>query len=232
MASKKTNAPTLTLLILLFTIEISFTKSLLLNVFLVAFSTILLLYKKQYIPLVLLLLLPFLPALGAYWSMRLNGTGTTQGWLLFSRTYGFAALGVSFSCGVDLEELLLFLEQHHLAPNFVYGLLVVVHALPEIRQEVSNLKEASLFRGRSLSFLSPLLYMKTLVSAELWRDAYTEAMFAHGYDEHIGARSFHVLLIPSKIGIAAAIAFFLLGTSLLFVNTASIITVLMDNWML
>ena len=71
----------------------------------------------------------------------MHGTSSQQAWLLFSRTYAFAGLGLAFAVGVDFEELLLLLEQKGLAPNFVYGILVVVHALPEVKREINDLKK-------------------------------------------------------------------------------------------
>ena len=99
-----------------------------------------------------LFFLPLLPAIGTFWSIYLHGTSSQQAWLLFSRTYAFAGLGLAFAVGVDFEELLLLLEQKGLAPNFVYGILVVVHALPEVKREINDLKEASLLRGKTFHF--------------------------------------------------------------------------------
>ncbi|MGC3051213.1 cobalt ABC transporter permease, partial [Enterococcus faecalis] len=82
--------------------------------------------------------------IGTFWSIYLHGTSSQQAWLLFSRTYAFAGLGLAFAVGVDFDELLLLLEQKGLAPNFVYGILVVVHAIPEVKREINDLKEASL----------------------------------------------------------------------------------------
>ena len=109
--------------------------------------------------------MPLLPAIGTFWSIYLHGTSSQQAWLLFSRTYAFAGLGLAFAVGVDFEELLLLLEQKGLAPNFVYGILVVVHALPEVKREINDLKEASLLRGKTFHFWSPMLYVKTLLVA-------------------------------------------------------------------
>ena len=78
----------------------------------------------------------FTKAIGTFWSIYLHGTSSQQAWLLFSRTYAFAGLGLAFAVGVDFEELLLLLEQKGLAPNFVYGILVVVHALPEVKRKL------------------------------------------------------------------------------------------------
>lgn len=123
------------------------------------------------------------------------------------RTVTFAALGIVFALGVELEELLLVLEQKGLPANFVYGLLVVVHGLPAIRQEVADLREAALYKGRRLSFWSPLLYFKTIVTAFEWQKNYTEAMYAHGYTEN-QPRS-HFLIYRESRKAASILAIFM-----------------------
>ena len=153
--------------------------------------------------------LPLLPAIGTFWSIYLHGTSSQQAWLLFSRTYAFAGLGLAFAVGVDFEELLLLLEQKGLAPNFVYGILVVVHALPEVKREINDLKEASLLRGKTFHFWSPMLYVKTLLVAVSWRDKYTEAMSAHGYEEGATrSRKEHFVSAKVSLGLAILIIIF------------------------
>ncbi len=113
--------------------------------------------------LVVLALLPLIPAASTYWAITLHGTDTTYALLLWVRTYAFTALGLVFLIGVDLEILLLWLEQHKLSPNFVYGLLVVIHALPQIMHEVAAIRKASLLRGQKLHAWSPMIYVKVIL---------------------------------------------------------------------
>ena len=103
-----------------------------------------------------LFFLPLLPAIGTFWSIYLHGTSSQQAWLLFSRTYAFAGLGLAFAVGVDFEELLLLLEQRA-STNFVYGILVVVHALPEVKREINDLKEASLLVAKRFILVADAL---------------------------------------------------------------------------
>lgn len=194
---KKSFALSLTMLILVLTLLLTFTNVVILNLWVLSSCLLFLLVTKRFMACLLGLLLPVIPALTTYWSVLVNGSGAASGLDLATRTFAFTALGLVFTVGVDLEELLLVLEQKGLPANFVYGLLVVIHALPIIRQEVNDLKEAALFRGQRLHFWTPLLYFKVILVAFEWQAAYTEAMYAHGYDEN-SSRSQYVLYQPSR----------------------------------
>ncbi len=206
MQIKQTNAAIYASLILILTFELSFSQSIL-AVFMGCI--IFLIGQRKSRLLLWLFFLPLLPAIGTFWSIYLHGTSSQQAWLLFSRTYAFAGLGLAFAVGVDFEELLLLLEQKGLAPNFVYGILVVVHALPEVKREINDLKEASLLRGKTFHFWSPMLYVKTLLVAVSWRDKYTEAMSAHGYEEGATrSRKEHFVSAKVSLGLAILIIIF------------------------
>ncbi|RXT56821.1 energy-coupling factor transporter transmembrane component T [Lacticaseibacillus chiayiensis] len=209
MVSKKTNALNLSLLILVLTLEISFSHSVKLDLALIGLAAAFLLCRRAFKSLFVLELLPLIPAASTYWAITLHGTDTTYALLLFVRTYAFTALGLVFLVGVDLEALLLWLEQHKLSPNFVYGLLVVIHALPQIIHEVAAIREASLLRGQKLHPWSPMIYVKVIFVAMSWQDQYVKAMYAHGYTEG-AARSVPLAIVSSRRGLMAAAALFLL----------------------
>ncbi len=212
---KKTNTLNMSLFILILTLEISFTRSVSLNIFLIGLAVLFFLFQKKGGSVILLILLPLIPAFSTYWSVMLNGSGSEDAILLMTRTYAFAALGLSFAVGVDLEELLLVLEQKGVAPNFIYGLLVVVHSLPAIKNEVRAIQEASLLKGKKLYFWSPMFYIKTIFLAFTWRDHYTEAMYSHGYDE-TGVRTHQQRYISSLSGALWLSGLFFIGNILLF----------------
>ncbi|MGX4687508.1 CbiQ family ECF transporter T component [Vagococcus sp. JNUCC 83] len=204
MSVTKSSALTLSILLLLLTIELSFTSSIHLNLFVVIVSAIYLISKKKWFGLLGLIFFPLIPALGTYWSVYLYGNNPEYGLVLVSRTFAFAAIGMVFAFGVDLEELLLILEQKNMSTSFVYGILVVLHAMPMIKNEVISLKEASLFRGKTLHFYSPLMYLKVIFVANHWRDAYTEAMFSRGFDEE-GTRTHYTQYKVCPKGLIALI---------------------------
>ena len=209
LQQQQTNAAIYASLILILTFELSFSQSILANLAVFMGCVIFLIGQRKSRLLLWLFFLPLLPAIGTFWSIYLHGTSSQQAWLLFSRTYAFAGLGLAFAVGVDFEELLLLLEQKGLAPNFVYGILVVVHALPEVKREINDLKEASLLRGKTFHFWSPMLYVKTLLVAVSWRDKYTEAMSAHGYEEGATrSRKEHFVSAKVSLGLAILIIIF------------------------
>ncbi|MEG6530865.1 CbiQ family ECF transporter T component [Lacticaseibacillus paracasei] len=209
MTQKKTNALNLSLLILALTLEISVSHAVKLNVALIVLALGFLGWRRAFKSIAVLLLLPLIPAASSYWAITLHGTDTSYALLLFARTYAFTALGLVFLTGVDLEELLLWLEQHRLSPNFVYGLLVVIHALPQIMREVADLREASLLRGQKLHPWSPLIYVKVIFVAMDWQDQYVNAMYAHGYTEG-GSRTIQRQLTSSRCGLLMAGAVFVM----------------------
>lgn len=213
----RTNTLSLTVLLMVLTLEISFTKSLRLNLFIVVLSVLYLIFHKRWIGLAGLFLLPLIPALSTYWSVMVHGSGSDDAWLLFSRTFAFAALGMMFAFGIDLEELLLVLEQRGVPTSFVYGILVVLHALPDIKREVVDLKDASLLRGKRLTAFSPLLYLKTIFVAFNWRDQYTEAMFSRGFDDGAVRQPSKIFTTPFSY-IGASLVIFIIGNSLLFIS--------------
>lgn len=213
----KTNTLNLTALIFLFTLEISFTKSLLLNSFIVLLTLFYLIKRKKWIGLIGLFLLPLIPAVSTYWSVMVHGSGSADAWLLFSRTFAFAALGMMFAFGIELEELLLILEQKKVPTSFIYGILVVLNAVPEIKNEIQDLKNASLLRGKRLTVFSPLLYLKTIFVAFNWRNHYTEAIKSRGYEDNVKRKPSKEYVTPKRYILASAMIF-IIGNTLMFIT--------------
>lgn len=213
----KTPTLSLTILLLVFALEISFSRSIILNLYLVILSFLFLVSQKKWYGLVGLLIIPIIPALSTYWSVMVHGSGNQDAWLLFSRTFAFSALGMMFAFGIDLEELLLTLEQKKIPASFVYGILLVVHAIPDIKREVADLRMASLLRGKRLTIFSPILYLKTIFVAFNWRDDYSEALVSRGFDE-TKERVFSRQYRTSKSFLIGSIIIFIVGNSLLFLG--------------
>lgn len=202
---------------MIFTLEISFIKSIPLNLFIVALSIIYLIYRKRYIGLIGVFIIPLIPALSTYWSVAVHGSSLFDAWVLFTRTFAFASLGMMFAFGIDIEELLLMMEQKGMSKSFVYGILVVVHSIPTIKKEVSGLRNASLLRGKRLTAFSPFLYLKTIFIAYNWRDDYTEAMISRGFDDQ-GERALSLVFMTPMLYVALSIGVLLIGNSLLFIS--------------
>ena len=218
MEEKITAIPAIIFAVFFFTIEVSFTYSVWLNVylFLVVLGYFFVMRKWGFIWF--LLLFPFIPAITTFWSVMIQGDGLSDAWVLLTRTYAFAALGLVFVAGVDFEECLLVLEQYRVPPTFVYGILVVVHAAPEIRREVSDMRDASLLRGKRLYPWSAYYYVKTIFLAMNWRDRYTEAMYSRGFMDN-GTRTHFEKWHLARSASIWAMVFILVGNGLLIVES-------------
>ena len=184
MEERTSSIPVIIFLVFLLTIEISFTYSIWLNLYIVCVVMVYLTFKKRFSIMFFLLAVPFIPAITTFWSVYIQGSGLSDAWLLLTRTYAFVALGVGFMASVDLQDCLLILEQYKLPAIFIYGLLVVIHAVPEIQREIKNMHDASLLRGKRLYPWSTLYYVKVIFLALNWRDRYAEAVYSRGFSEN------------------------------------------------
>lgn len=208
--TQTTQVVNLTVLILGLTLVLSFSSMLWLNLVIIGCCFGVLVVRKHFASLLTLLVLPILPAVSAGWAVIMQGNPESTAFVLASRCFAFAGLGLVFAMGVSFEELLLYLEQQGLPQNFVYGILVVVQGISEMLREVKNMREAALLKGQRLSFWSPLLYMKTLLVAVRWREQYQEALLAHGYDEE-GPRSCFIHYRSSLRGLVVVILILVLA---------------------
>ena len=180
---KKIISPTLTLIIMLLTIWISFSKLLVPNIIIIATTIFLLFLSKYWNKLLIFIFLPLLPAVGSAWAIIVHSSNYKYALLIFTRTYSFAALGLILATYISLVELLKYFEQHGLSSNIVYGLLVVIQALPRIQYETQMITKSSRLRGIFLQFWSPYYYAKAIFIALTWQPQISEAMTVHAYED-------------------------------------------------
>ena len=180
---KKIISPTLTLIIMLLTIWISFSKLLVPNIIIIAITIFLLFLSKYWNKLLIFIFLPLLPAIGSAWAIIVHSSNYKYALLIFTRTYSFAALGLILATYISLVELLKYFEQHGLSSNIVYGLLVVIQALPRIQYETQMITKSSRLRGIFLPFWSPYYYAKAIFIALTWQPQISEAMTVHAYED-------------------------------------------------
>ena len=180
---KKIISPTLTLIIMLLTIWISFSKLLVPNIIIIATTIFLLFLSKYWNKLLIFIFLPLLPAIGSAWAIIVHSSNYKYALLIFTRTYSFAALGLILATYISLVELLKYFEQHGLSSNIVYGLLVVIQALPRIQYETQMITKSSRLRGIFLPFWSPYYYAKAIFIALTWQPQISEAMTIHAYED-------------------------------------------------
>ena len=215
---KKIISPTLTLTIMLLTIWISFSKLLLPNIIIIATTICLLLLSKYWNKLLIFIFLPLLPAIGSAWAIIVHSSNYKYALLIFTRTYSFAALGLILATYISLVELLKYFEQHGLSSNIVYGLLVVIQALPRIQYETQMITKSSRLRGIFLPFWSPYYYAKAIFIALTWQPQISEAMTIHAYEDFKARTHYNKYTIDKIKSLFIIVLFSILLILLLIIN--------------
>ena len=215
---KKIISPILALIIVILTIWISFSKLLVLNFVIIGSTILYFCLSRHWKKLLYFILVPLLPALGSGWAIIVHSSNYKFALLIFSRTYSFAALGLSLATYVSLVELLKYFEQHGLSSNIVYGLLVVIQALPRIQYETQMITKSSRLRGVFLPFWSPYYYAKAIFIALTWQPQISEAMTIHAYEDYKQRTHYNKYVIDKNKSIFIIILFTLLSSALLLLN--------------
>ena len=215
---KKIISPILALIIVILTIWISFSKLLVLNFVIIGSTILYFCLSRHWKKLLYFILVPLLPALGSGWAIIVHSSNYKIALLIFSRTYSFAALGLSLATYVSLVELLKYFEQHGLSSNIVYGLLVVIQALPRIQYETQMITKSSRLRGVFLPFWSPYYYAKAIFIALTWQPQISEAMTIHAYEDNKQRTHYNKYVIDKNKSILIIVLFTLLSSTLLLLN--------------
>ena len=215
---KKIISPILALIIVILTIWISFSKLLVLNFVIIGSTILYFCLSRHWKKLLYFILVPLLPALGSGWAIIVHSSNYKFALLIFSRTYSFAALGLSLATYISLVELLKYLEQHGLSSNVVYGLLVVIQALPRIQYETQMITKSSRLRGVFLPFWSPYYYAKAIFIALTWQPQISEAMTVHAYEDFEKRTHYNKYIIDKNKSILIILLFSTLLISLLILN--------------
>ena len=215
---KKIISPTLTLIIMVLTIWISFSKLLVPNIIIIATTIFLLFLSKYWNKLLIYIFLPLLPAIGSAWAIIVHSSNYKYALLIFTRTYSFAALGLILATYISLVELLKYFEQHGLSSNIVYGLLVVIQALPRIQYETQMITKSSRLRGIFLPFWSPYYYAKAIFIALTWQPQISEAMTIHAYEDFKTRTHYNKYTIDKIKSLFIIVLFSILLILLLIIN--------------
>ena len=206
--------PVISLFFLILSLETSFIPSIALNLSVVAFCILFLLYHRRFKILAWMLVFAILPSFANYWAVQLHGDAS-QAVMLGTRAFVTVCIGLVFVSSISLKELLLYLAQKGLSRSWAYALIVVFNSFPLIQQEIKSLKEACLLRGQKLHVWSPLIYSKVLMTVFRWRHLYLRALSAHGYDEDARIeKSYRSFYIPRQTKIIYLLIFLILQTSL------------------
>ncbi|MCM0599571.1 energy-coupling factor transporter transmembrane component T family protein [Periweissella fabalis] len=193
---------------LLISLEISFTKSISLNIALIICAIIYLLFKRVNWKLMLYsILLPILPAFGSWSSLYFYGTGdhVHMAFVLLTRIFAYIWIGSCFTFTTNIDDLLKSLEQNFRLPNtFVYGVLAAFNFLPRIAQEVKTIRLAARMRGEVLHFYSPQIFFKAILTSFNWSNNLAQAMRSHGFAEGKRRTHYHIIKIPKWNWLVAA----------------------------
>ena len=89
---KQSKSLAFSLFLILVTIELSFVPSNVLNSFVLVVGFLYLLWKKQWGVIGATIFVPLFPAIGSYWSIRVQGIHLELASVMFTRTFAFALL--------------------------------------------------------------------------------------------------------------------------------------------
>ena len=195
------------LLIIIISLEISFTSKIVTNLLLLSFTLIFLIWHHCSLrTLIKLLLIPLLPALTIAVTIRWFSPGHSWffAWVMVSRIYAYCFLGALITISTSPLELARSLEQNaHLPAKYAYGTLAALNTIPRTVQAIQTIRIAAQMRGITLHFWSPQLYFKAILSALSWSDVLAQAMESQGFVE--GQSRTHVQVI--RIGMRDWITF-------------------------
>ena len=174
-------------LVLIISLEISFTHRLIANLVLIAVAAVILLCQRLHFKTYLrLLFLPAIPA--AALAVTIGCFSPGHDWwfaaVLASRVYAYVFLGATVTVMTTPLKLARSLEQNaHLGAKYAYGVLAAVNLAPRTIAAIKTIRASARMRGIQLHFYSPTLYFKAILLALRWSDQLVLAMESHGFVE-------------------------------------------------
>lgn len=186
------------ILAFIISLEISLKASLTTNILIIAFSLIYLLITKiKPKELILLIILPFIAAFTIfatlYWFSP--NPNAFYAWNLSTRVYVYTLTIACVTRNTSATDFAKSLEQNlHLPSKFAYGVLAAINLIPKMRITIKQIRTAAMMRGIYLSFWSPVLYFKAILTALNSADNLAQGMESHGYAE--GAPRSIIIKIP------------------------------------
>lgn len=182
-------------LVLIITLEVTFTSHLYSNVVIIILALAYLIYRRvRWQRLAWLIVITLVPALAIFVTIAFFSPGHNVyfAWVLVTRLYVYVLTGSAVSCTTSALLLVQSLEQNcHLPSKFAYGILAALNLFPRIAQEVRLIRIAGQMRGITLHWWSPRLYFKAILAASQWADQMAQAMESHGFVEGQARTSAH-----------------------------------------
>ena len=182
-------------LVLIITLEVTFTSHLYSNVVIIILALAYLIYRRvRWQRLAWLIVITLVPALAIFVTIAFFSPGHNVyfAWVLVTRLYVYVLTGSAVSCTTSALLLVRSLEQNcHLPSKFAYGILAALNLFPRIAQEVRLIRIAGQMRVITLHWWSPRLYFKAILAASQWADQMAQAMESHGFVEGQARTSAH-----------------------------------------
>lgn len=200
------------LMVLIISLEISFTKKIAVNIIIIALALLVLLLNHIKLKtLWRLILIPLLPAFTLVVTIR--WFSPSHSWffamVLLTRLYSYCFLGALMTVQTSPLQLARSLEQNaHLPAKFAYGTLAAINMVPRTIQAVKTIRVAGRMRGVALSFWSPRLYFKAILNTMSWADNLAQAMESQGFRENQPRTAAQAIPITARdwlIGISAIV---------------------------
>lgn len=175
-------------LVLIISLEISFTHKLIANLVLIGVGAVILAIQKlRFKTHLRLLFVPAIPA--AALAVTIGCFSPGHNWwfasVLASRIYAYVFLGATVTVSTTPLKLARSLEQNaHLGSKYAYGVLAAVNLAPRTIAAIKTIRASARMRGIQLHFYSPTLYFKAILLALRWSDQMVLAMESHGFVEN------------------------------------------------
>ena len=107
-----------------------------------------------------------------------------NGLVLGSRILAYALLGISYSMTTDSKELIYsFTQQLNLSNNLAYGILSAINMIPNLKNDLENIKLSYDIRSMSYGFLNIRPVFTLLVRSVRFSDNIASSMEAKGFGE-------------------------------------------------
>ena len=201
------------LLLLIISIEVSFTDRLTVNIVLAIILLGFLVSRHlRWRQLLWALCLPLIPGIAVMITLGLySGHNWFLAWVMLSRFYVYVLAGTTLIFTTTNLELVRSLEQNaHLSSKFAYGTLAALNIFPTIRRSVSRIRIAGQMRGVNLHWWSPTLYFKAILAALRWSDQLAQAMEMHGFREGQERTAAEIINVHTRDWLILAISLIIL----------------------
>lgn len=174
------------ILVVIVSLEVSIKPSLVANCSVIILALFYLIWQKiKFRHLLELICIPLIAAISTFCSVYFYaGHNLYDALNLFSRVYVYtwsaACIGINSRASDFVQSLT---QNFHLPSKFAYGCLAAIGIVPQTAANVKKIRAAGMMRGVYLSFWSPSLYFKAIITALADAENLAQGMESHGFVE-------------------------------------------------